>query len=687
MRLVGVQDGHRYVVDITWPDHPLPATTVQALADTARADTQHVILCLSGFGPDITTTGFTPASTTPVVLLDRAHLDALVCGLFTPASLLDSAFDQSFLTSRAYVPLIDLLRQSVPQEPPAPMVRPDQLPPPWPVISETAPSIEAQVVLVGDAGWSQPLGLATHHTGNLLITTDRGLLELDPHRGTTFWLLRLPDCQGPPLPLPDGSILILCRGTVLRYHDEVLEPIAGSFPRPAMLLTGPDGEPWVLSGTAATIRGGTSTLALTRLGSHIGQQHRFAIHFEAAIQAAGWLEHRRFFLAAKGHSAVVDLNQSSTVTEDSWIPFSHHYPGALLVLDPTTVITMVRDGSGLDVSLFRTDVTTGHRDLAARLTVNRIIDITHAGDGRAYLLADVQGNTVQPAPILVRLSGLPRLATDQPQPAAPRRVSTGWSPDPYGALRQASSGRRRDYRLDPHPIERGGQAEVFAAVHKPTGTPVAFKRLTAPNPDAVARMRREVDIAQRLGGHPAVMPVLDHGDDDSWFVMPLAEGTAETLLFDDLAEPAQLRTMILAVCDALRAAHGQDWLHRDIKPANVLKLDGRWVLADWGLARRPRGHTTNPNRTRTGVLIGTEGFAAPELSQNAHTAGPTADIYSLGQLIGWALLQHWPQPNIPLIPPDEPWRAVVHAATQYDPAQRPATIDAFLAMLETTSSR
>jgi serine/threonine protein kinase len=82
------------------------------------------------------------------------------------------------------------------------------------------------------------------------------------------------------------------------------------------------------------------------------------------------------------------------------------------------------------------------------------------------------------------------------------------------------------------------------------------------------------------------------------------------------------------------------------------------------------------------VLLGTEGFAAPELSSNAHTAGPPADVYSVGQMIGWAVLGRWPRANIPLIPPDGPWHDIVAAATHYDPDLRPATVDALLALIE-----
>src|SRR6266851_3944154 len=99
-----------------------------------------------------------------------------------------------------------------------------------------------------------------------------------------------------------------------------------------------------------------------------------------------------------------------------------------------------------------------------------------------------------------------------------------------------------------------------------------------------------------------------------------------------------------SVCEGLRRPHVEGWIHRDIKPGNLLLLDGRWVVGDWGQGRRPRGETSDPRRTRTGTGFGTEGFAAPELSDDAHEVTPATDIYSLGQLVG-ALLTgsspHW----------------------------------------------
>jgi protein kinase-like protein len=142
-----------------------------------------------------------------------------------------------------------------------------------------------------------------------------------------------------------------------------------------------------------------------------------------------------------------------------------------------------------------------------------------------------------------------------------------------------------------------------------------------------------------------------------------------------------VRDLVTAMCMALREPHRQGWVHRDLKPDNLLRFADRWVVADWGLGRRPRGQTTHPRRTQVGVQFGTEGFAAPELAVDAHTAEPAADVYSIGQIIGWALTGAWPQQNVPLLPSSGPWRTIVRAATLHDPDRRVATVHALLAMV------
>lgn len=260
--------------------------------------------------------------------------------------------------------------------------------------------------------------------------------------------------------------------------------------------------------------------------------------------------------------------------------------------------------------------------------------------------------------------------------------------EPYREVIEAARGEKKDYSLERVP-KRGGQAVVFRGVHKASGIEIAFKRRLSQWSKAGARMGREIEIARILSAHPNVMPVLDFEAQHRWFIMPLADATAEEQ-FLQLKDPTHLHRMIKSVASALAEAHRHGWRHRDVKPQNILLLHGRWTLADWGTVRRPRGQTTFAGRT--GAHIGTPGFAPPELFPGPHApefpAGPhdlsvpATDIYSLGRVAAWALTGQWPQANIPLIPAEEPWRTIVEEATHHKIERRPQSIAEFLAIID-----
>ncbi|MGW1365004.1 AbiJ-related protein [Streptomyces chartreusis] len=268
----------------------------------------------------------------------------------------------------------------------------------------------------------------------------------------------------------------------------------------------------------------------------------------------------------------------------------------------------------------------------------------------------------------------PRTAHPAP-PAAAKPGPAGQ--DAYAEVLRLARGERKDYACPREPVPDGGQADVFEATHKSTGTVVALKKLhnKYPAERQVARMRREIEIGQLLSFHPHAMPILDFSATHTWFVMPWAQATAMQRQ-EQLRDPAELRTLVNALASVLAAAHEHGWLHRDIKPSNILYFDGRWTLADWGIVRRPRGQATKAGRT--GLYIGTEGFAAPELSVAPHEATASSDIYSMGRVIAWALTGKLPETNLPLTAPPGPWRPVVRAATHMDPQRRPQTVSELL---------
>ena len=237
-------------------------------------------------------------------------------------------------------------------------------------------------------------------------------------------------------------------------------------------------------------------------------------------------------------------------------------------------------------------------------------------------------------------------------------------------------GDRGRYRLDPAPLGEGGYAKVFRATVKDSGAVVAFKKAKNGFADGGVRLRREVRAMVDLADHPNVMNVLDADDTHRWYVMPLAEGDLDA--FREAMAPERLVDALSQVAAALGAAHDLGLVHRDVTPKNILAFDGRsrWVVADWGLVRGPRGATTR-KLTRTGVVLGTEGFIAPEVLRDAHReASPAADVYSLGRVAAWAVTGKWPLAG-ELLLPNGPWRRLVRDATRSDAAARPS-LDTFI---------
>lgn len=702
-------DAITYLIQLVWSTKPTRRETIEELAESAQA--QHgvrlVLASMAGYEPAAAhqVQALHPSG---ITLMDRTHIEAILCGLIEPGLLITRAAHRSIFDGRSYSTLTDLLLGEARQPAPAQLIRADRLPPPWPLQNDAgAEGAAVRHLFTGDDGWPDPQGITVVDPAHALVTVPDGILTVDLKHGTTDWLLPVAGCRGTALAAADGSVLTLCADAVIRWRDDAVTVVGGGFPDARALLFGPDNRPWVLSGHGTHFGSGTATLALTRLDGTPGGQHRHRIHFDADVHTAGWLEDLRFFLAAPGNSAVVDLARSIRVRRDDWIETPHSRPDHLVVADPNHVITASSHSSGVRATVYRTNVTTAISTLVADLALNHVKGMA-AASSRLLLLGDVRGNDVYvPHPVLVTIHeasshgpGEP-VGTTTPEQSAITTTEPGQHlhtlpthdepvdsatkyargpADPYASVRLAARGERRDYAMAPKPIASGGQATVFQATHKTTGIHVALKRLQTRNENDLARMRREVDAARRYGNHPNVVPVLDFGSTGEWFVMPLAQDTAGSLS-DTFHSDEVLCELVTSICHALREPHQDGWIHRDLKPDNILRLGDRWAVADWGLGRRPRGQTTDPRRTRVGGAFGTEGFAAPELAINAHVVGPPTDIYSIGQIVGWAKLNRLPQANVPLLPDSGPWRTIAKAATHTDPARRPATVDELLALI------
>ncbi|MFJ4471229.1 protein kinase [Streptomyces sp. NPDC089424] len=186
-------------------------------------------------------------------------------------------------------------------------------------------------------------------------------------------------------------------------------------------------------------------------------------------------------------------------------------------------------------------------------------------------------------------------------------------------------------------LGRGGMGTVYEAEDEQLGRRVAVKLLTAVegvgrDNEAWSRFVRETRALARID-HPGVVTLYDSGVHEPsgtpYLVMQLLEGISLAELM--AAEggplpPSEACAVALGMVDSLAAAHEAGVLHRDVKPSNVgLTRDGRVVLQDFGLARLAGEGAI----TRTGVIMGTPQFMAPEIMRGA-LPGPAADLYGLG---------------------------------------------------------
>ncbi len=179
-------------------------------------------------------------------------------------------------------------------------------------------------------------------------------------------------------------------------------------------------------------------------------------------------------------------------------------------------------------------------------------------------------------------------------------------------------------------LGRGGMAEVYRATDTDTRREVAIKLLRDPEPGHTQRFSNELDVHARLD-HPRLVKLRGSGTHEGvpYLVLDLVHGPT---LADQLADgPLGLERTLVAghqVADALAHVHGMRVVHRDVKPSNII-FDARGAhLADFGIARA----AGTPSLTRTGQVVGSAPYLAPEHVEGKET-GPPADVYALGLVL------------------------------------------------------
>ncbi|MFD4172434.1 serine/threonine-protein kinase [Streptomyces anulatus] len=253
-------------------------------------------------------------------------------------------------------------------------------------------------------------------------------------------------------------------------------------------------------------------------------------------------------------------------------------------------------------------------------------------------------------------------------------------------------------------LGEGGMGQVFLA-RSDRGRTVALKlvrRELAEQPEFRARFRQEVRAAHRVGG-AWTAPVLDSDTEAPvpWVatgyvagpsLQRIVSGRPGAPVTDSGAYgPLPLRSVRFlgsGLAHALQHIHGAGLIHRDLKPSNVLMtIDGPRVI-DFGIARALES-VADGDLTRTGALVGSPGFMAPEQVRGERVT-TACDVFCLGSVLAYAASGRLPfgttesggvhalmfriaqeDPDLTGVPED--LAGVVRDCLAKDPAARPGT--------------
>jgi WD40 repeat protein len=185
-------------------------------------------------------------------------------------------------------------------------------------------------------------------------------------------------------------------------------------------------------------------------------------------------------------------------------------------------------------------------------------------------------------------------------------------------------------------IGRGAVGVVYRARQLSCERVVAIKMLLPWQADAESLHRFRIEVrALAALQHPNIVQVYEAGQVQGlpYFTMEFVEGETLAERINGQPQPAPWAAgLVETLARAVHFAHQQGIIHRDLKPSNVfLTPAGEPRIGDFGLALLQRGDL---RATRTGQIIGTPAFMAPEQANGqARVITTAADVYGLGALL------------------------------------------------------
>ncbi|MFI8322724.1 protein kinase [Streptomyces sp. NPDC085529] len=183
----------------------------------------------------------------------------------------------------------------------------------------------------------------------------------------------------------------------------------------------------------------------------------------------------------------------------------------------------------------------------------------------------------------------------------------------------------------------GGMGRVYLGAVP--GTYAAVKRVLpalAEDKDFLSHFGHELDNLARLpAGASTKLLASDRLARPPWFATEFIPGVTlnDALRLNEGPLPAgALWRLLREAAAALRTVHAAEMVHRDLKPSNVMLTGSGLSLIDFGVARA----ADQSRLTKTGMIIGTPAYMAPEQAVADKRLTGAADVFALGSLVLYA---------------------------------------------------
>lgn len=235
-------------------------------------------------------------------------------------------------------------------------------------------------------------------------------------------------------------------------------------------------------------------------------------------------------------------------------------------------------------------------------------------------------------------------------------------------------------------VGQGGNGHVFVATdgcHRFAAKVLDFK--LREDEEKIKRFKYEIEGLKGMD-HPNVVSIWGSGETVAgmpFYIMPLAKMSLRDFIGSD-ANLDQRERMARELLAGVKALHDHGIIHRDIKPENILIIDDHAVVADIGIAHFNDIDTV---LTQKGERLANFSYAAPEQRGKNPIPARTMDIYScavvIHELFTGEFLQGIGGTLISSLSAEMGnWDKAIESAMNNDPANRPQTIDEFLAVVD-----